>query len=144
MKAPLAVQASIVATLKADAAVLALVPAANIFDRVGRPEVFPCVLLGDDQVIGTEAEVGPSASRTARQGALVVTLHVWERSGGLAGAKAIGAAVEDALHGPLTPYVGQIGDRDLSFQGARYMRDPDGISGHGVLTFTCPIVEVRL
>lgn len=64
----------------------------------------------------------------------VLTLHVWSRAVGFPQAKAIGAAIRATL-GPGVAI--EAGTRlvDFVFDSARYLRDPDGVSSHGVLVF---------
>ncbi len=55
MTAPtLNLQAAIRAALVNDEAVSSVVPAARIYDRHARPDVFPCIVLGDMQEVGDD------------------------------------------------------------------------------------------
>jgi hypothetical protein len=66
--------------LAADAGVLALVPAASIFDSNGRPEVFPCIRLGE----GQELPVDQLDQVDGRYTRIFATFHIWHREPGLA------------------------------------------------------------
>ena len=77
MSASLAFQAAARGILVADADVTALIPAANIVDANGQPELFPRLIIGDDQEIPADDVVG-------RYTRLLATMHVWTREPGLA------------------------------------------------------------
>lgn len=136
MSAALALQAAIGARLAADPAVLALVPAGQIIDSHSLPEAFPCVILGEDQ------EVADDLTFERQHVRVTSTLHVWHREAGLAGVKAIAGAIRDALRGGL-PVLSGASCLDMRFEGARFMRDPDGITSHGVVTVDS-LVELPL
>ncbi|MDQ0347863.1 DUF3168 domain-containing protein [Ancylobacter vacuolatus] len=128
----LAMQQAIRARLTGDASVLALVPAANIFDRHSRPERFPCIILGEGQAVRDNLTLADNHVR------LFSTIHVWTRDGDLVSARAIAGAVGVALRGRF------FGDRAAvraRYRDARFMRDPDGETGHGVLTFEALVEE---
>jgi hypothetical protein len=91
MSASLAFQAAARGILVADADVTALIPAANIIDANGQPELFPRLIIGDDQEIPADDVVG-------RYTRLLATMHIWTREPGLASAKAITGAVRNALN----------------------------------------------
>ena len=55
-EASLAAQRLAVITMRAHAPLQALVPDANILDRSGRPEVFPCVIVGEAQTVGDDID----------------------------------------------------------------------------------------
>lgn len=128
----IAMQQAMRALLVADAAVLALVPAGNIFDRHSRPERFPCIILGEGQTVREDLTLADNHVR------LISTVHVWTRDGDLVSARAIAGAVGVALRGRF------FGDRTAvraRYRDARFMRDPDGETGHGVLTFETLVEE---
>jgi hypothetical protein len=159
-------QAAIVAKLKADAGVVAMLTSIDwtsdnsgslpaIWDKPGGalPETYPCVILGESQRLAEDALIGPASSWGYRVARIFVTLHVWtrittvvlddrRRAGGLAETKRIGAAVEKALHGDVTVYPDGL-PVSLMFDSARYMHDPDGQSGHGVLVFSALLTEAQ-
>jgi hypothetical protein len=130
----LALQKAIRGRLISDAGVLALVPAANIFDRHGRPERFPCIILGEGQDVADDITL---ARRHVRSFA---TLHLWQREPGTTGVKAIAGAIRKALDaGPITLDEGDL--IDLRFEGVRFLRDPDGETAHGAFTVEALIGE---
>lgn len=122
----LALQNAIVGRLRARSALIALVPAANIFDRHARPEVFPCIMVGEGQTVREDLTLADNHVR------LFFTLHIWTRDGALASARAIAGEMGVALRGRFFSDVTAITAR---YRDARFLRDPDGVSGHGVLTF---------
>ncbi len=67
------------------------------------------------------------------------TFHIWTREQGLAAAKAIAGAVRKALVTSWTQN-GYVGIRTMLLS-ARYLRDPDGQTAHGVITFKTLIQE---
>lgn len=127
--AGLALQKLIRSRLTADPIVTALVPADAIFDVSDRPERFPCINIG-------EGQEQPGDVLARRYFKAFASLHVWTREAGLSGAKTIGEAVREALRVAPNTITSVDGYRvlDLTFGGARFMRDPDGVTGHGVVT----------
>jgi hypothetical protein len=126
MSAPLAVQKAIRTRLAAFPPVTLLVPAGNILDRNSRPAPDPSIIIGEDQEI--------DENRHARDIVRVVsTLHVWKREPGLVGVKAIAGAIRSALALGVPAENGyHFGDCYVS--SARFLRDPDGETAHGVVT----------
>lgn len=135
MSAALALQKAVRTRLTSYAAVAALVPADNIIDRHARPEVFPCIVMGEDQ------EIGEDVTLTRHHLRVFATLHVWHRETGLTGVKAIAGAIRDAVKAGFpeldTPYRRV----DIRYEGARFLRDPDGVTAHGVVTLEALIED---
>jgi len=121
-----ALQAAIKARLNADAQITSLV-ADRIFDRVPNVPQYPFITFGDTQIL---PETGEGTDGVEA----FVTIHTWERFKGFDNVKSIGKLIIALLH-----------DADLSvsenvllsilLQSAHYLRDPDGLTSHGVLTF---------
>ena len=136
MSASLAAQKAQRATLIASATVATLVPADNILDASGALDRFPAIVLGEDQ----ELPLG-DAPRVDRFAVLHSTLHVWNREPGLAGAKTIAGAIRDCL-------ANATWTRDgwqclaTEFESARFLRDPDGETAHGIVVFTQTLQRV--
>lgn len=107
--------------------VLALIPAGNIMDSNGRPEVMPCILIGEGQSVLRRFNA-----------TCYSTLHVWVQEPGLVKAKNIGSAIVAALtvdaqiDGPL--HLDGYTCHDLAVTNTQYMRDPHGPYSHGVVT----------
>jgi hypothetical protein len=122
----LALQKLLRGRLAAATAVTALVTATSIEDRSGVPETFPCILIGD----GFTDHADNYDSFHERTFA---DIHLWTEELGLARCKAIAAAVRDALRtGPWS--VDGHTCVHLTVARSRFLRDPDGSYGHGVLT----------
>ncbi len=130
----LALQAAIRVRLVASSALVALVPAASILDRNSRPETFPCILIGESQTIPDEG-----LARTRHQ--IFADLHIWQKEAGVAGAKQIAGAVREALADTRWTIPG-LHVADLYVSSSRFIRDPDGIHSHGVITLQASVVEV--
>lgn len=135
MEPSLALQRAVFDRLRTDAALTALVPAANIFDRHGLPSASPCLILGDDQTIREPIALADRSFRVA------VALHVWVKGQNLVPVKQIAGAVMLALR---PRFASVTGFRVVSFlaSDARYLRDPGGEWGHGVLGYEALLVEV--
>jgi hypothetical protein len=135
MSAALAFQKATRALLIANPDVLALVPETHILDVIGAPERFPTISIGEAQ----ELQLGEVAG-VDRYSTLYGTLHVWSRDG-LANTKLIAGAMRNALRGQTWSRDG-FQCLDMRFENARFMRDPDGVTAHGVLTIRATIEEL--
>ena len=120
-------QKAIRARLLASADLMALVPADNVLDSTGRPELMPAVLIGEGQTV------------YSRFGSTTyATLHIWMQEPGLAGSKAIASAIVAAvkvdaqIEGVLV--LDNFVCLDLQVTQTRFMRDPHGSFSHGVVT----------
>lgn len=128
MSADLAVQKAIRDRLVIYPAVTALVPAASILDRNERPAPDPSIILGESQAVDEGDTYADDHTR------IYHTLHLWKREPSLEGVKAIAAAIRGAVMSGRfdlpAPY-------HVAFQkvaSARFLRDPDGATSHGVVT----------
>ncbi|MFE3837543.1 DUF3168 domain-containing protein [Pseudogemmobacter sonorensis] len=129
----LALQAMLRARMVASGVVTSLVPAAHILDRNTRPEVFPCILIGEAQTLP-----GPGLMRTRHE--VFADLHIWAEEPGLATAKLIAGTIRDALRDrPWTVTGFHVADAYV--QSTRFLRDPSGVS-HGVMTLRADMMEV--
>lgn len=125
-EASLDLQKAIRGRLAADAGLNAIV-AGRIHDTAALPTTFPSVTLGEDQVAGNFAGEYDGSE-------VFLTLHVWSRDVGLSEAKRIVGALRSSLHNaPLSADDHRIAV--LAFENARFLRDPDGKTHHGVATF---------
>ncbi|WP_375458886.1 DUF3168 domain-containing protein [uncultured Enterovirga sp.] len=124
----LPLQKALVAALKGDADITAVV-GDRIYDTPPMAAAYPYVTLGEDQILPDRGDGGYEGSD------VTLTLHVWSRATGFPEAKRVAAATRAALAGGLTL---EAGTRlvDLTFEEARFLREPDGVTSHGVLTFT--------
>ncbi|MFC0243673.1 DUF3168 domain-containing protein [Rhodopseudomonas telluris] len=119
-------QAALVAALKADAALSALI-AGRIYDAVPTDAVFPYVSLGPCQVLPMRAGCIDGAE-------VYPQIDVWSRAVGFPECKRIAKALVAALD-----------DQDLAVsdhhtvlfdhQSTNYLRDPDGKTSHAAILF---------
>jgi len=125
-------QKAIRARLIATAPVVALVPAAHIRETSGTPSVFPSILIGEGQTI-----IGGSIARNRHT--VFSDLHVWQTEPGLAQAKGMVGTIRQAFAAPFYTldhhYVA-----DLFIASTRFMRDPDGLHSHGVVSIEAQLV----
>lgn len=127
MKDPaLAVQKAVVAALRANAAVSAIV-GARVFDQPPQGAEFPYVELGDIQTIGRPTDrLLPSE--------VYVTLHTWSRAVGKVETRRVMGAIRDALDEAALALEGHALDV-LQYETGHATDDPDGLTKHGVMTF---------
>lgn len=99
----------------------------RLFDRIQNNPAFPYSNFGDTQLLPETGEGTDAASS-------FVTLHVWERFKGFDKVKSGGAIIVKLLHDQdITLPSGQV--QSVLLESARYIRDPDGLTSHGILTF---------
>lgn len=130
----LELQKAIVARLKADAGVTALV-GQKIYERVPAGAEFPYVTLTTGQVIPERADCY-KGYEVFRQ------IDVWSRAVGSPEAQRIAMAIESALDGaPLSLAGYRL--HELTLEASPYpLTDPDGITTHIPLTFRALIDPV--
>lgn len=124
----LEIQALIVSRLKADTAIMALVH--GIYD-VPPPDPWGAkkayISLGATDTTTDDADCIVGLTHT-------VQVDVWSRSVGMPVCKAIMAAVKRNLH-QTTAQLSENGLNQVNMVFARTLRDPDGLTNHGVLQF---------
>lgn len=119
--------AALYAALAADAALTALIGASKVFDIVPANAAAPYVVIGDETAIDAGSSLIDAQEHT-------ITVHVWSEQPSTKQCKAIQAAVRAVLHeARLTLSAGTL--CNLRCEYKETMRDPDGISVHGVLRF---------
>ncbi len=84
--------------------------------------------------MGQDMEIASDITLDRHHVDVVSTLHIWDRSPGLTGVKAIADAIRSAFTEPLVINGRRV---PLWFSSSRYLRDKDGISAHAVITFEC-------
>ncbi len=123
----LSLQQAIYSRLIASAELTALVPVDNIADTTSRPEVMPCVLIGEGQTVYRRFN-----------SVAYSTIHVWVQEPGLVTCKAAVSAIAEALrvdaqiNGVLR--LDGFTCHDLSIEQTRFLRDPHGSLSHGIIT----------
>lgn len=100
----------------------------RVFDRVPADVVFPYVELGEFQTVDDGAQCHDGHE-------VYVTLHVWSRGIGQVEAKTIAGAVRGVLHEAELNIGSAWQFLELAHQDTRYLKDPDGLTSHAVLTF---------
>lgn len=131
----LELQRVIVATLKADSAVNALI-AGRVYDRVPSPETFPYLVVGEDQV--SQAHAGCLEGSTE----VFANLHAWSRAVGKVEAKNIAGAVVRALNGAALTLANGYRLVLIEHDNTQHLGDPDGITSHSVIVFHAFVDEV--
>ena len=127
-----ALQKAIVARLRADANVTALVDPDNIFDRSQRPERDLCIVTGEDQWIDEPHTLKDDLLRA------YLTLHIWHLSQDTTTVKNIVSAIRHMVRA--TPMeIAEAKIIRLKFQNAKYFRDPGGNYIHAVVTLNALI-----
>lgn len=119
--------------LTSSSVVTSLVPASSILDRNGRPETFPCILIGEGHTI-------PDDGLARNRHQTFADLHLWKTEAGLVGVKQIAGAIRHALSDTILVtdhfYVA-----DAYIEQSRFFRDPSGVHAHGVITVAARLVE---
>jgi len=122
----LALQKAIIDRLTADPGVSAIV-ANRVYDGVPSPVVKPYVSFGSFQVLPEEADCSEGVSVT-------IQLDGWAVGPKTVEVKRLGAAIARSLQWAEMPL-----DEDqrlviMSVEQIQYMRDPDGLTAHAVVT----------
>jgi hypothetical protein len=120
-------QKGIRARLLASADLMALVPAGSVIDSTARPELMPCVGIGEGQTVYRRFDSTTHA-----------TLHIWVQESGLTASKQIASAIVAALKVDAQIEGVLILDNfichDLQVTQTRFLRDPHGSYSHGIVT----------
>jgi hypothetical protein len=122
--ASLALQGAINIKLRAEVAAVD----ERVFDRVPADVAFPYIELGEFQTLDDGAQCHDGQE-------LFATLHVWSRTVGQVEAKQIAAAVRGSLHEAELDLGDDFAFLEIAHQDTRYLKDPDGLTSHAVLTF---------
>lgn len=128
MSASLELQKAIVARLKANSGVTAIV-SQRIFDRVPEDAAFPFVQIGYFQEVDDHNECHDAFE-------VFMEIQCWSRAVGQVEAKQLAEAVRKALH-RYSPTLGDdfaIVDR-VEFEGSRSIGDGDGLTTRIIVTF---------
>lgn len=112
-----------------------LVPAEAILDRNDRPTPDPAVILGEGQTV----DDGNSISR--RLSRVWIDIHVWKKEASTEGVKAIAGAIRATLRDRLDLGAG-FHAVDCAVSSARFLRDPDGMTSHAIVTVAAIVQEL--
>lgn len=122
----LEMQKRIVAALKADTELTALV-SQRVYDRVPENPAFPYLTItGDEQVLDDGNTCGDAWE-------VFFSVHAWSKAVGMPEVKQIAGAVRDVLAGGLV-LTGFVVVEGLH-QDTRYLKDPSPLVQHAVVTF---------
>jgi hypothetical protein len=124
--AELELQGALVARLKADAPLAALV-GTRVYDQPPSPVTYPYVTIGEAQTIRDDATC-------ISGGQVYLTLHAWSVAVGFLEVKRIADAVTESLHlAPVTLATNRL--ISLMHRQTRTFRDADGLTSHAVIEF---------
>ncbi|MBX5279130.1 DUF3168 domain-containing protein [Rhizobium sp. NLR13a] len=122
----LELQGSIVARLKADAILSALI-GSRVYDQPPEGATFPYFTIGEAQFLRDDATC-------VSGGQVYLTMHAWSRAVGFPEVKRIADAVAESLHlAPLTLATNHL--ISINHRQTRVFRDADGLTSHAVIEF---------
>lgn len=120
-----ALQSSIYTALNVSAITTTL--ACGVYDEVVEGNTYPFITLGEETAIDYSTNNLVGAETT-------INIHVWSRYKGSKQTKQIMDKVHDLLH-DVSLTVSGVNLINLRFEYSDIMRDPDGITRHGVMRF---------
>jgi hypothetical protein len=121
----LALQGAINLKLRADIAAVS----ERVLDEVPADVVFPYIEIGEFQTVDDGAQCHDGVE-------VFATLHVWSRgTRGQVECKTIAGAVRGSLHEAALDLGAAWQFLENMHQDTRYLKDPDGLTRHAVLTF---------
>lgn len=135
MSADLAVQEAVRSRLVSTLAVTSLVPANSILDINQRPAPVPSIIIGEGM-----ATEGDRIDR--RDQRVYLDLHLWKKEPGLKGVKAIAGVIRAAIGASRFGQTDGFHFGDVRVSRARFIRDPDGETAHGIVTVEAVVVKV--
>ncbi|MQX70088.1 DUF3168 domain-containing protein [Sinorhizobium meliloti] len=129
----LELQGAIVARLKADVGLMALVN--GVYDQ---PPDTAFATPKESYVTIGEAQFLRDDATCVNGGEVYLTLHAWSRKVGFPVAKQIADAVAESLHlAPLTLATNRL--ISIMHRQTRVFRDPDGLTSHAVIDFVANV-----
>jgi len=120
-----ALQSSIYTALNVSAITTTL--ACGVYDEVVEGNSYPFITLGEETAIDYSTNNLVGAETT-------INIHIWSRYKGSKQTKQIMDKVHDLLH-DVSLSVSGVNLINLRFEYSDIMRDPDGITRHGVMRF---------
>ena len=115
--------------------VSSLVPMASILDRNARPAPDPSIIIGEGQAV----DEGDSLSRNRTR--VYLDLHVWKKEESLEGVKLIAGAIRRAVRSARLSVDAPFHCADCRVSSSRFLRDPDGLTSHAVVSVDALIHE---
>ncbi|MDX0654226.1 DUF3168 domain-containing protein [Sinorhizobium medicae] len=123
-------QVAIVARLKADAALTALI-SGRVYDQPPSPVTFPYVTIGEAQFLRDDATC-------ISGGEVYLTMHGWSQAVGFPEVRRVADAMANSLHlAPLTLATNRL--ISIRHRQTRVFRDPDGLTSHAVIDFVANV-----
>jgi len=104
----------------------------GVYDEVIEGNTYPFITLGEDTTIDY-------STKTATGGETTINIHIWSQYKGSKQTKEIMDKVHDLLHDSNLSVTG-FNLINLRFEYSDIMRDPDGITRHGVMRFRAIIL----
>lgn len=99
----------------------------NVFDRVPDVDLFPRIVIGESQVLDAGVDCYDGSET-------FLTIHVFTRDPpGYTPCKTIVGQIRELISDE-TPVEGHSVDI-FDFQNSQFMRDPDGLTSHGVVVY---------
>lgn len=135
MSVDLEVQKALRARFTTTAALMALVPAANVLDSNQRPAPVPSIILGESQSVDEGTSLRRAHTRVYH------TLHVWTREASTVEVKAICGEIRRSIGLGRLVLAAPLHCADLRVSSTRFLRDPDGEHAHGVVTVEALVSE---
>lgn len=137
MSPELALQFVVRQRLAETSGVTDLVPASSILDRNARPTPTPSIIIGEGQSI----DEGDSIARNLLQ--VYLDLHVWMTEDSTEGVKLIAGAIRRAIQLGRLANTSGFHFVDCHVRSSRYLRDPDGLTSHAVVTISAKVQEIE-
>ena len=126
-----ALQTTIYSTLSSDNT-LTNTLGAGVFDEVVENATYPFVALGEETAIDY-------STKDLDGGEFTINIHVWSQYKGAKQTKEIMDRIHDLLHDSSLSVSG-FNLANLRFEFSDILRDPDGITRHGVMRFRAIIL----
>ena len=104
----------------------------GVYDEVIEGNTYPFITLGEETTIDY-------STKTATGGETTINIHIWSQYKGSKQTKEIMDKVHDLLHDSNLSVTG-FNLINLRFEYSDIMRDPDGITRHGVMRFRAIIL----
>lgn len=105
-----------------------------VYDEAGENLAFPYLTIGESSAI-------EAATKTENADEHIETLHVWSRYKGFKECKDLAASAIQAVSGYDYSSVIGYNVRFLEIDGTVFMRDPDGLTRHGVVRLKFKVIQ---
>ena len=124
--AELELQGAIIARLKADVQLTALI-SGRFYDQPPSPVTYPYGTIGEAQTLRDDATC-------VSGGRVYLTLHAWSTAVGFPEARKVADAIVESLHlAPITLATNHL--ISINHRQTRVFRDADGLTSHAVIDF---------